>query len=161
MPIHCVAHTPSFRREKAAAGRDTRGIKRVHQFEKVEMFKFVEPETSDDELEKLVADAEDVCGRLGIPYRVIEICTGDLGFSAVKTFDLEMWAPGCNEWLEVSSCSNCADFPGAPGVDPLQAGVGRGATIRSHIERLRPGYSSSHDRHPGELPAGRRFGDYP
>ncbi len=110
IPIHCVAHTPSFRREKAAAGRDTRGIKRVHQFEKVEMFKFVEPETSDDELDKLVADAEDVCGRLSIPYRVIELCTGDLGFSAVKTFDLEMWAPGCNEWLEVSSCSNCADF---------------------------------------------------
>ncbi|MCH8109401.1 MAG: serine--tRNA ligase [Chloroflexi bacterium] len=110
VPMHYVAHTPSFRRERAAAGRDTRGIKRVHQFEKVEMFKFVEPENSDDELEKLVSDAEDVCSRLGIPYRVIELCTGDLGFNAVKTYDIEMWAPGCNEWLEVSSCSNCADF---------------------------------------------------
>lgn len=110
VPMHYVAHTPSFRREKAAAGRDTRGIKRVHQFEKVEMFKFVEPESSDDELEKLVGDAEDVCNRLGVPYRVIELCTGDLGFNAVKTYDIEMWAPGSNEWLEVSSCSNCADF---------------------------------------------------
>ena len=110
VPMHYVAHTPSFRRERAAAGRDTRGIKRVHQFGKVEMFKFVEPENSDAELEKLVSDAEDVCSRLGIPYRVIELCTGDLGFNAVKTYDIEMWAPGCNEWLEVSSCSNCADF---------------------------------------------------
>ena len=110
VPMHYVAHTPSFRRERAAAGRDTRGIKRVHQFEKVEMFKFVEPESSDDELEKLVGDAEDVCKLLGIPYRVIELCTGDLGFNAVKTYDIEMWAPGSNEWLEVSSCSNCADF---------------------------------------------------
>ena len=110
VPMHYVAHTPSFRREKAAAGRDTRGIKRVHQFEKVEMFKFVEPENSDDELEKLVGDAEDVCKLLCIPYRVIELCTGDLGFNAVKTYDIEMWAPGSDEWLEVSSCSNCADF---------------------------------------------------
>ena len=110
VPMHYVAHTPSFRRERAAAGRDTRGIKRVHQFEKVEMFKFVEPENSDAELEKLVSDAEDVCSRLGIPYRVIELCAGDLGFNAVKTYDIEMWSPGCNEWLEVSSCSNCADF---------------------------------------------------
>ena len=110
LPLYYVAHTPCWRREKFSAGRDTRGIKRVHQFEKVEMFKFVEPENSDAELEKLVGDAEDVCSRLGIPYRVIELCAGDLGFNAVKTYDIEMWSPGCNEWLEVSSCSNCADF---------------------------------------------------
>ena len=110
LPLRYVAHTPSFRREKTAAGRDTRGIKRVHQFEKVEMYKFVEPETSDAELDGLVADASDVCGRLGVQYRVIQLSTGDLGFNSAKSFDLEMWAPGCEEWLEVSSCSNCTDF---------------------------------------------------
>ena len=110
LPIYYVAHSPSFRREKAAAGRDTRGIKRVHQFDKVELYKLVSPETSADELEKLVATAEEVCRRLRIPYRVLELCTGDLGFQSAKSYDLEMWAPGCGEWLEVSSCSNCTDF---------------------------------------------------
>ena len=110
LPLDYVAHSPSFRRERAAAGRDTRGIKRVHQFEKVEMFKFVEPEESDAALENMLADAETVCARLEVPYRIVELCTGDLGFAAVKTYDLEMWAAGCQEWLEVSSCSNCTDF---------------------------------------------------
>ncbi|MGD0354368.1 MAG: serine--tRNA ligase [Dehalococcoidia bacterium] len=110
LPIYYVSHTSCFRREKMAAGKDTRGIKRGHQFEKVEMYKFVEPETSDGELIKLVGDAEDICQKLGLSYRVIQLCTGDLGFAAVKTFDIEMWAPGCKEWLEVSSCSNCGDF---------------------------------------------------
>ena len=110
LPFHYVAHTPSFRREKAAAGRDTRGIKRVHQFEKVEMYKFVEPGDSPAELESMLADAEDLCTRLEIPHRVRLLCTGDLGFAAVKTYDVEMWAPGCREWLEVSSVSNCEDF---------------------------------------------------
>lgn len=110
LPINYVSHTPCFRREKMAAGKDTRGIKRGHQFEKVEMYKFVEPETSDDELTRLVDNAEDICRKLELPYRVIQLCTGDLGFAAVKTFDIEMWAPGCQEWLEVSSCSNCGDF---------------------------------------------------
>lgn len=110
LPLYYVAHTPCFRKEKSAAGRDTRGIKRVHQFEKVEMYKLVEPAESDSELERLVSDAESVCRRLEIPYRVIELSTGDLGFSAVKTFDIEMWAPGSEEWLEVSSCSNCDEF---------------------------------------------------
>ena len=110
LPLLYTACTPCFRREKAAAGRDTRGIKRVHQFNKVEMYKFVEPDTSDGELEKLVADAESVCQRLGLRYRVIQLCAGELGFASAKSYDLEMWAPGCGEWLEVSSCSNCADF---------------------------------------------------
>jgi seryl-tRNA synthetase len=110
LPLYYVAHTPCFRREKAAAGKDTRGIKRVHQFDKVEMYKFVEPADSDAELDRLVADAEEVCVRLGIPHRVVQLCAGDLGFAAVKTYDIEMWAPGSKEWLEVSSCSNCADF---------------------------------------------------
>ena len=110
LPIYYTASTPCFRREKAAAGRDTRGIKRVHQFDKVELYKFVEPATSDEELEKLLADAEDVCQRLGLPYRVLELCAGEMGFASARSYDIEMWAPGCGEWLEVSSCSNCTDF---------------------------------------------------
>jgi len=110
LPLRYVAYTPCFRREKMAAGTDTRGIKRGHQFDKVEIYKVTDPESSDDELEKLVADAEDICRRLGIPHRVVQLCTGDLGFAACKTYDIEIWAPGCAEWLEVSSCSNCGDF---------------------------------------------------
>jgi seryl-tRNA synthetase len=110
LPLHYVAYTPCFRREKMAAGTDTRGIKRGHQFDKVELYKVTRPESSDEELEKLVADAEDICQKLDIPHRVVQLCTGDLGFAACKTYDIEMWAPGCAEWLEVSSCSNCCDF---------------------------------------------------
>jgi len=110
LPLRYVAYTPCFRREKMAAGTDTRGIKRGHQFDKVELYKVVVPESSDGELEKLVADAEDICRKLAIPHRVVQLCTGDLGFVACKTYDIEMWAPGCAEWLEVSSCSNCSDF---------------------------------------------------
>ena len=110
LPINYAAHTPCFRRERAAAGRDTRGIKRVHQFEKVEMYKLVEPEQADAELEIMLAQVEEMCGRLGIPHQVKLLCTGDMGFAAARTYDVEMWAPGCREWLEVSSCSTCGDF---------------------------------------------------
>ncbi|MCX6030639.1 MAG: serine--tRNA ligase [Chloroflexi bacterium] len=110
LPIYHVAYTPCFRREKMSAGRDVRGIKRGHQFDKVEMVKFVRPETSMDELMTLIDNAEDVCRGLGIPYRVIQMCTADLSFSAMVKYDLEMWAPGCQEWLEVSSLSNFGDF---------------------------------------------------
>ena len=110
LPLRYTASTPCFRREKAAAGRDTRGIKRVHQFQKVEMYKFVEPETSEDELQSLVADAEMVCQALELPYRVLQLCAPELGFASSKSYDLEVWAPGSQEWLEVSSCSNCTDF---------------------------------------------------
>jgi len=110
LPLYYVAYSACFRREKMAAGKDTRGIKRGHQFDKVELYKLSEPEKSDEELEKLVADAEDICRRLDIPYRVVQLCSGELGFAACKTYDIEMWAPGCGEWLEVSSCSNCGDF---------------------------------------------------
>jgi seryl-tRNA synthetase len=110
LPIYYAAYTPCFRREKAAAGRDTRGIKRVHQFDKVELFKVVEPEQSHEELERLMGDAEEVLRQLGLAYRVVQLCTGDLGFQSAMTYDLEVWAPGCQEWLEVSSCSNCTDF---------------------------------------------------
>jgi len=110
LPLRYVAYTPCFRREKMAAGSDTRGIKRGHQFDKVELYRVTDPASSEQELERLVADAEDICRRLDIPYRVVQLCTGDLGFAACKTYDIEMWAPGCAEWLEVSSCSNCCDF---------------------------------------------------
>lgn len=110
LPIYYVAYTACFRREKMSAGKDTRGIKRGHQFDKVELYKFTEPSASDQELEKLVNDAEQVCRKLGIPYRVKQLCTAELGFAATKAYDIEMWAPGCGEWLEVSSCSNCGDF---------------------------------------------------
>jgi len=110
LPIYYVAYTACFRREKMSAGKDTRGIKRGHQFDKVELYKFTEPSTSDQELEKLVNDAEQVCQKLGLPYRVKQLCTAELGFAAQKSYDIEMWAPGCEEWLEVSSCSNCGDF---------------------------------------------------
>ena len=110
LPMHYTAYSPCFRREKAAAGKDTRGIKRVHQFDKVELYKFVEPQHSYEELEKLVADAEDICQRLGLSYRVLELCAGQMGFASARSYDIEMWAPGCGEWLEVSSCSNCTDF---------------------------------------------------
>jgi seryl-tRNA synthetase len=110
LPIKHVAFTACFRREQMAAGRDTRGIKRGHQFDKVELVKFVRPETSMDELTGLLSDAEDVLKVLELPYRVVQMCTGDLSFSAMAKQDLELWAPGCGEWLEVSSCSNFGDF---------------------------------------------------
>lgn len=110
LPLRYVAHTACFRREKMAAGKDSRGIKRGHQFDKVELYKLTEPEKSDAELESLLDDAEDVCRKLSLPYRVVQLCTGDLGFHANRTYDIEVWAPGSVEWLEVSSCSNCGDF---------------------------------------------------
>jgi seryl-tRNA synthetase len=110
LPIRLVAQSACFRREQFSAGRDVRGIKRVHQFEKVEMVKFVEPERSDEELTQLLGCAEVILQRLDLPYRVVQMCTGDLSFVAAKKFDLEVWAPGSQDWLEVSSCSNFRDF---------------------------------------------------
>ena len=110
LPRNYVAYTPCFRREKMSAGRDVRGIKRGHQFDKVEMYQFVTPETSFDELESMLAKGEDLLRRLGLHYRVLELCTGDISFAAAKGYDLEVWAPGQGEWLEVSSVSNCTDF---------------------------------------------------
>ena len=142
LPIKMVAHTPCFRREKMSAGRDVRGIKRVHQFEKVEMYWITTPEASYEALEQLVADAEDLLRRLELPYRVVEMCTGDLGFAAAKKYDLEVWCPGSQEWLEVSSCSNVTDF---------QA---RRANIRfRRTPKARPEYV--HTLNGSGLPAGR------
>jgi len=110
LPLNYVAYTACFRREKMSAGKDTRGIKRLHQFDKVEMYKFTEPATSNDELDKMVKNAETVCQKLGLAYRISMLCTEELGFGSSKSFDIEVWAPGIEEWLEVSSCSNCLDF---------------------------------------------------
>jgi len=105
-----VAHTPCFRREAGAAGKDTRGLIRVHQFDKVEMVRFVAPGTSYDALEELVGDAEDILRELGLAYRVLQLCSGDMSFAAAKCYDIELWAPGHGGWLEVSSCSNFEAF---------------------------------------------------
>ncbi len=110
LPLRYTAYTPCFRREKMSAGRDVRGIKRGHQFDKVEMYIYSKPEESDDELRRMLNDAEEVLRQLKLTYRVLQLCTGDLGFNARVTYDLEVWAPGCNEWLEVSSVSNDGDF---------------------------------------------------
>jgi seryl-tRNA synthetase len=110
LPFLYTAYTPCFRREKMSAGRDVRGIKRGHQFDKVEMYMYARPEESDDLHEKMREDAEATCAALGLPYRIKRLCTGDLGIGAAMTYDVEVWAAGCNEWLEVSSVSNDRDF---------------------------------------------------
>ncbi len=110
LPLYYTAYTPCFRAEAGAHGKDTRGIVRQHQFNKVELVKFVKPETSYDELESLLLDAEEVLQLLGLHYRVVVLCTGDLGFAAAKTYDIEVWAPGQNRYVEISSCSNFEDF---------------------------------------------------
>jgi len=110
LPIYHCAYTPCFRREAGSYGRDTRGLIRLHQFNKVELFKFVHPDTSEQEHQTLVENATAILQALRLPYRVVELCTGDLGFAAVKTYDLEVWLPSSNKYREISSCSNCRDF---------------------------------------------------
>jgi seryl-tRNA synthetase len=110
LPIKVCAWTSCFRSEAGAAGKDTRGIKRQHQFQKVEIFKFTRPEESYDELEKLVGNAEELLQKLGLHYRVMLLCTGDMGFASSKTYDIEAWLPSANEFMEISSCSNCESF---------------------------------------------------
>ena len=145
LPIKYLSHTPCFRREKMSAGRDVRGIKRVHQFEKVEMYHYTLPEESYDHLEEIVANAEDLCRRLGLPYRVLQMCSGDLGFAASKKYDVEAWVPGPDgqgEWMEISSCSN---------VEAFQA---RRANIRFRREKgAKPEYI--HTLNGSGLPPGR------
>jgi len=110
LPISYTAYTPCFRREKVSAGREVRGIKRGHQFDKVEMYIYCHPDDSENQYQRMLADAEGICSKLNLPYRVNNLCTGDLGFAASYTADLDVWAAGCGEWLEVSSISNTRDF---------------------------------------------------
>ena len=120
LPLYMTAYTACFRAEAGSAGRDTRGIIRQHQFNKVELVKLTTPETSYEELEKLTANAEKVLQLLELPYRVVVLCSGDLGFSAAKTYDLEIWLPSYNAYKEISSCSNCTDFQARHLINYLQ-----------------------------------------
>jgi seryl-tRNA synthetase len=110
LPLKYVTHTPCFRDEKSSAGRDTRGIKRVHQFEKVELYRFEHPLNSNKAFNEMIKEVCELCELLGFTYRIVELCTGDIGFQSAKTYDIEVWSPGCGEWLEVSSISTCTDF---------------------------------------------------
>jgi len=116
LPLYYTSYSPCFRREKMSAGRDVRGIKRGHQFDKVEMFKYCLPENSDQELENMVANAEETCKLLGIPYRVILKCAGDTSETARLSYDIEAWSAGCQEWLEISSLSNVGDYQARRGM---------------------------------------------
>lgn len=131
LPRRYVAHTPCFRREAGAAGKDTRGLLRVHQFNKVELVKLVPPEDSYAELETLTADAEEVLRRLELPYRVVSLATGDLSFAAAKCYDLEVWAAGVQQWLEVSSCSNFEDFQARRAGIRYRTAEGRSALVHT------------------------------
>ena len=145
LPLKYVAYTPCFRREKMSAGKDTRGIKRGHQFDKVEMYKFVAPEESEEALQSMLGDAEGIAEALGLSYRVLELCTGDLGFHAAKSYDVEVWAPGCEEWLEVSSCSNCLDFQARRANIRYRPSEGARAEVRAHSEWVGVGIAESVD----------------
>ncbi|MCJ7687281.1 MAG: serine--tRNA ligase [Desulfobacteraceae bacterium] len=129
LPVSYVAYTPCFRSEAGSYGKDTRGLIRQHQFNKVEMVKFVRPEESYDELEKLTRNAEEILRRLKLPYRVVSLCTGDLGFSAAKTYDLEVWLPGQDLYREISSCSNFTDFQARRAGIRFKRGGGRGTEL--------------------------------
>ncbi len=136
LPIYLTAYSACFRREAGSAGKDTRGLLRVHQFNKVEMVKFTTAETSYDEHEKLLANAEAILRRLDIPYRVVLLCTGDQSFAAAKCYDLEIWAPGVGKWLEVSSGSNFEDFQARRANIRVQTRTRRQARVRAYVERL-------------------------
>lgn len=131
LPVYHVAATPCFRREKVSAGRDVRGIKRMFQFMKVELVKFVKPEESSAELERLIDEATYIADQLGLTWRLLDLSTGDLGFGAARTFDIEVWAPGCEEWLEVSSCSNTRDFQARRGNIRYRAENGKPALVHT------------------------------
>ncbi|MEJ5200960.1 MAG: serine--tRNA ligase, partial [Anaerolineales bacterium] len=129
LPLRYTAYTPCFRREKMSAGRDVRGIKRGHQFDKVEMYTFCKPEESSTELAKMLADAEQTCAELGLTYRVVQICTGDLSFNARIAYDIEVWAPGVGEWLEVSTVSNVGDFQARRAAIRYRPAEGKGTRL--------------------------------
>ena len=161
LPLYYTAYTPCFRSEAGSYGKDVRGLIRQHQFNKVELVKFTLPENSYDELERLLADAEEVLQELGLHYRVVVLCTGDMGFAAAKTYDIEVWLPGQDLYREISSCSNFESLPGPAGRHPLPPPRGQRHRTGPHPERLRPGGGPHPGGHPGELPAGRRQCGHP
>ena len=158
--MRVTAYSPCFRAEAGAAGKDTRGMIRQHQFSKVELVSITTPEQSKAEHERMTACAEEVLKRLGLAYRTMLLCSGDMGFAAQKTYDIEVWLPGQNTYREISSCSVCGDFQ-ARRMDARYRPKGGKDPSRAHAERLRPRRRPHADRHPGELPAGRRLRRHP
>ena len=158
LPISLTAYTPCFRAEAGAAGKDTRGIIRQHQFQKVELVKFTRPEESDAEHERLTRDAEEILEALELPYRRVLLCTGDTGFSSAKTFDLEVWLPGQQLYREISSCSNFEAFQARrANIRYRPAGAEGQDRVCPHAQRQRPGRGAHLAGDPRELSAGRRF----
>ena len=160
LPKKWVAYTPCFRSEAGSYGRDTRGVIRQHQFEKVELVKYALPENSYDELESLTRDAETVLQRLGLHYRVVTLSTGDLGFSNAKTYDIEVWLPSQNAFREISSCSNYEAFQARRANIRFRRAGGAKPEFVHTLERLRPGHRPHLGRDSGELSAGGWLGDY-
>ena len=161
LPIKYTAYTPCFRSEAGSYGADVRGLIRQHQFDKVELVKFTTPEQSYDELESLTANAEEVLKRLELPYRTVCLCTGDMGFAAAKTYDIEVWLPSQKTYREISSCSNCEAFQARRANIKYRPAGHRQGRVRAHAERLRPGRGPHADRDPRELPAEGRLGGDP
>ncbi len=155
LPIKLTAHSPCFRSEAGSAGRDTRGMIRQHQFDKVEMVRIEQPEHSMAALEEMTGHAEAVLQALGLPYRTVLLCTGDMGFGAAKTYDLEVWLPAQDTYREISSCSNMRRVPGAPHAGALQERAGQ-ERAGAHAQRFGPGGGPHAGGGAGELPAGRR-----
>ena len=160
LPMRVTAGTPCFRAEAGAAGKDTRGMMRQHQFNKVELVSVTTPEQSQDEHERMTACAETVLKRLGIPYRVVVLSTGDMGFAAEKTYDIEVWLPGQGAYREISSCSNCGDFQ-ARRMDARFRDAEKRIRHVHTLERLRRRRRPRADRRDGELPGGRRLDPVP
>ena len=154
LPISLCAYTPCFRSEAGSYGRDVRGIIRQHQFQKVELVKFTRPEESYDQLERLTADAEDILRRLGLPFRTVVLCTGDMGFSSAKTYDIEVWLPGQNGYKEISSCSNFEAFQARRA--SIRYPRRKESGTRAYPERQRPGGRPHVGRDRRKLPAARR-----
>ena len=159
LPLRFTAFTPCFRAEAGAAGRDTRGLIRMHQFAKVEMVSIVTPEQSSAEHERMTACAEEVLKRLGLHYRVMLLCTGDMGFASRKTYDLEVWLPGQNAFREISSCSQCGDFQARRMQARYRPNDDKNLRLRSHAEWFWPGRGAHHGGDTGKLSAGGWFGD--
>jgi seryl-tRNA synthetase len=153
LPIAHCAYTACFRSEAGSYGKDTKGMIRQHQFDKVELVRFVHPDSSYDELEKLLGHAESILQKLGLHYRVVTLCAGDLGFSSAKTYDIEVWLPGQDKYREISSCSNFEDFQARRARHPLQTGRFQEEPSGAYPEWLGPGRRPDHGCHSGELPA--------
>ena len=161
LPMRLTAYTPCFRAEAGAAGRDTRGMIRQHQFSKVELVSITTPEQSREELERMTGCAESILQALGLAYRVMRLCTGDMGFGSRMTYDLEVWLPGQNAYREISSCSVCGDFQAQAHGCALQAGGRQGHALCPHAQWLRPRGGPHHGGDPRELSERRRLGDDP